>query len=110
MSKKDPFKYIKTSREVIRLEVMLYVRFLLSLRDVGDLLHERGVGVSIETIRYWWYRFCLMFAADIKKHRVEGMLSSRWRWHLNEIFVKNIIWRCCLLRMIYGSRRRFVIA
>ena len=36
---------------------MLYVRFPLSLRNVEDLLHERGVDVSYEAVRYWWHRF-----------------------------------------------------
>jgi len=42
MSKRASFKYFKTSREIIRLAVMLYIRFPLSLRNVEDLLHERG--------------------------------------------------------------------
>jgi transposase-like protein len=41
MTKPDPFRYFKTSREIIRPAVMLYVRFPLSLRNVEDLLHER---------------------------------------------------------------------
>ena len=45
MTKRDPFKYFKTSREIIRLAVMLYVRFPLSLRNVEDLLYERGIDV-----------------------------------------------------------------
>ena len=52
MTKGDPFKYFKTSPEIIRLAVMMYVRFPLSLRNVEDLLHERGVDVSHETVRY----------------------------------------------------------
>ena len=52
MKKRDPFKYFKTSNEIIRLAVMLYVRFPLSLRNVEVLLHERGIDVSHETIRY----------------------------------------------------------
>ena len=47
------FRYFKTSTEIIQLAVMLYVRFPLSLRNVEDLLHERGVDVSYETVRYW---------------------------------------------------------
>ena len=39
----NPFRYFKTSPEVIRLAVMMYVRFPLSLRNVEDLLHERGI-------------------------------------------------------------------
>ena len=57
MTKKDPFRYFKTSREVIRLAVMMYIRFPLSLSNVADLLHERGIDVSHETVRYWWNRF-----------------------------------------------------
>ena len=44
MTKRSPFRYFKTSPEIIRLAVMLYIRFPLSLRNVEDLLHERGVG------------------------------------------------------------------
>jgi hypothetical protein len=49
----NPFRYFKTSPEVIRLAVMMYVRFPLSLRNVEDLLHERGIDVSHETVRVW---------------------------------------------------------
>ena len=52
MTKRSPFKYFKTSPEVIRLAVMLYVRFPLSLRNVEDLLHEYGIEVSHETVRF----------------------------------------------------------
>ena len=98
MSKPDPFRYFKTSREIIGLAVMLYVRFPLSLRNVEDLLHERGIDVSHEAVRFWWHRFGPMFAAEIRKRRIEGMKSSRWRWHLDEIFVKingerHYLWR-----------------
>ena len=48
---------------------MLYVGFPLSLRNVEDLLHERGVDVSYEPIRYWWHRFGSQFASQIKKRR-----------------------------------------
>ena len=47
MTKHSPFRYFKTSPEIIRLAVMLYVRFPLSLRNVEDLLHERGVRAGI---------------------------------------------------------------
>ena len=47
MTKHSPFRYFKTSPEIIRLAVMLYVRFPLSLLNVEDLLHERGVGAGI---------------------------------------------------------------
>lgn len=98
MTKRSPFKYFKTSPEIIRLAVMLYVRFPLSLRNVEDLLHERGIDICHETVRFWWNRFGPMFAAEIRKRRVEGMRSSRWRWHLDEVFVKingerHYLWR-----------------
>ena len=98
MSAPNPFRYFKTSPEIIRLAVMLYVRFPLSLRNVEDLLHERGIDVSHETVRFWWHRFGPMFAAEIRKRRIEGMRSSPWRWHLDEMFVKingemHYLWR-----------------
>ena len=64
---KNPFRYFKTSPEIIRLTVMMYVRFPLSLRHVEDLLHEREIEVSHETIRFWWNRFGPIFAAEIRK-------------------------------------------
>jgi putative transposase len=88
MTQPSPFKWFKTIPEIIRLAVMLYVRFPLSLRNVEDLLHERGVEISHETVRFWWHRFGPMFAAEIRKRRIKGMMSSQWRWHLDEIFVK----------------------
>jgi putative transposase len=65
MTNPNPFRYFKTSPEVIRLAVMMYVRFPLSLRNVEDLLYEREIDVSHETIRLWWNRFGPMFAAEI---------------------------------------------
>jgi len=81
-----PFKYFKTAPEIIRLTVMLCVGFPLSLRNVEDMLHERGIDVSHETVRFWWHRFSPMFAAEIRKRRIEGMKSSSWKWHLDEMF------------------------
>ncbi|WP_209427387.1 IS6 family transposase [Pararhodobacter sp. SW119] len=89
MPNPSPFRYFKTSPEIIRLAVMLYIRFPLSLRNVEDLLHERGIEISHETVRFWWNRFGPMFAAEIRRRRVERMRSSpQWRWHLDEMFVK----------------------
>nr|WP_254019441.1 IS6 family transposase [Mesorhizobium escarrei] len=68
---------------------MLYVRFPLSLRNVEDLLHERGIDVSHETIRFWWNRFGPMFAADLRRKRAKRMrLLPQWQWHLDEVFVR----------------------
>ena len=50
MTKHSPFRYFKTSPETIRLAVMLYVRFPLSLRNVEDLLHERGIEVGLTQV------------------------------------------------------------
>jgi putative transposase len=73
MSRRSPFRYFKTSPEIIRLAVMLYIRFTLSLRNVEDLLHERGIEISHETVRYWWNRFGPMFTAEIRGKRMEAL-------------------------------------
>lgn len=52
MPSPSPFRFFKTSPEITRLAVMLYIRFPLSLRNVEDLLHERGVEISHETVRF----------------------------------------------------------
>ena len=99
MTKRSPFRYFKTSPEIIRLAVMMYVRFPLSLRNVEDLLHERGIEISHETVRFWWNRFGPLFAAEIRKKRVGQMRAySNWQWHLDEVFVKingetHYLWR-----------------
>jgi putative transposase len=61
------FRYFNSSPEVIRLAVMMYVRYPLSLRNVEDLLAEREIEVSYETIRFWRNRFDPIFAAEIRK-------------------------------------------
>ena len=98
MPEHRPFRYFKTSPEIIRLAVMMYIRFPLSLRNIEDLLHERGIEISHEAVRFWWHRFGPMLAAEIRKRRVGGMRSSNWRWHPNEVFVKingatHYLWR-----------------
>jgi putative transposase len=96
---RNPFRYFKTSPEVIRLAVMMYVRFPLSLRNVEDLLHERGVDVSHETVRFWWNRFGPMFAAEIRRKPASRLRAwPQWQWHLDEVFVKingvtHYLWR-----------------
>ena len=78
---------------------MLYIRFPLSLRNVEDLLHERGIDISHETVRFWWNRFGPLFAAEIRKKRANRMRAySNWQWHLDEVFVKingetHYLWR-----------------
>jgi len=80
MSNPVSFRYFKTSPEIIQLAVMLYVRFPLSPSNVADLLRERGVDVSYESVRYWWHRFGSQFASQIKKRRAGGMQASHWKW------------------------------
>ena len=99
MTKRSPFRYFETSPEIIRLAVMLYVRFPISLRNVEDPLHECGIETSHETVRYWWNRFGPMFAAELRRKRVDRMRDRKhWRWHLDEVFVKingvtHYLWR-----------------
>jgi putative transposase len=73
MTKRSPFRSFKASHEIIRLAMMMYARFPLSLRNVEDLLHERGIDISYETVRFWWNRFGPLFAGEIcKKMRLVG--------------------------------------
>jgi putative transposase len=69
--------------------VMMYIRYPLSLRQLEDLLFERGIDICHETARFWWNRFSPMFAVEIRKRRVQNHSCSRWRWHLDEVFVRN---------------------
>ncbi len=85
----NPFRYFKSSPEVIRLAVLLYVKYPLSLRNVEDLLSERGIDISHETVRYWWNSFGQLFAGDIRRQRASCMRRYRqWQWHLDEMYVK----------------------
>ena len=79
----NPFRYFNSSPEIIRLAVLMYVKYPLSLRNVEDLLAERGIDISHETVRFWWNRFGPMFAVEIRKRRVAHMrgypLCYLWR-------------------------------
>ena len=68
----NPFRYFDSSPEVIRLVVMMYVRYPLSLRSVEDLLFERGIDICHETVRLWWNRFGRCCQSN-------GNLSLVWR-------------------------------
>ena len=95
----SPFRYFHSSPEVIRDVVMLYVRFPLSLRNVEDLLAQRGFDLCHETVRLWWNRFGPLFAGEIRRKRVNHMRGFRhWKWHLDEVYVKikgetHYLWR-----------------
>ncbi len=84
----NPFRYFNSSPEIIRLTVMMYIRYPLSLRQVEDLLFERGIDICYETVRHWWNRFGPMFASEIRKRRIQHRSFSQWRWHLDEVFVR----------------------
>ena len=67
----------------------MHVRFPLSLRNVEDLLFERGIDICHEMVRYRWNRFGPMSAGDIRRQRASRMEGFRhWRWHLEEMYVK----------------------
>ena len=94
----NPFRYFNSSPEVIRLAVMMYVRYPLSLRQVENLLCERGIDSCHETVRYWWNRFGPVCAAEIRTRRVHHRFYSLWRWHLDEVCVRingktHYLWR-----------------
>jgi putative transposase len=77
---------------------MMYVGYPLSLRQVKDLLFERGMDICDETVRFWWNWFGPLFAAEIRKRRVHHQSYSNWRWHLAEVFVRingetDYLWR-----------------
>ncbi len=81
-------------REIISHAVWLYHRFCLSFRDVEDLLAERGITVSFETIRQWCRKFCTDYERTLKRR--EGRLGDTW--HLDELFVtiqgkRQYLWR-----------------
>ena len=95
---RNPFRHFNSSPDVSRLAVMIYARYHLSLRQVEDLLSERGIDICHETVRFWWNRFGPLFAAEIRKRRVHSRSYSQWRWHLDEVFVRingktHYLWR-----------------
>ena len=73
----NPFKCFNSSPEVIRLVVMMYVRFPLSLRNVEDLLFERGIDLYHEPVRMWWNQFGPMFVGYIRMQRVSRMTEEQ---------------------------------
>jgi len=113
MSTINHFKYYKTSPEIIKLAVMYYIRYPLSLRQVEDILHERVIDICHETIRYWWNKFGSLLSKEMKKK--SRYSPSRWRWHIDEVFVKingetHYLWRAIdhegTILDCYVSKRR----
>jgi transposase-like protein len=70
--------------EIIQQAIWLYLRFTLSLRDVEDLLAERGITVSYESVRRWVHQFGPIIAADLRKRRPKPHTT----WHLDEVYLK----------------------
>lgn len=70
--------------EIIHQAIWLYLRFTLSFRDVEDLLAERGISLSYETVRRWVNHFGPMIAADLRKRRPKPCTV----WHLDEAYLK----------------------
>ena len=97
--------------EIIQQAIWLYLRFTLSLRDVEDLLAERGIMVSYETVRRWVNHFGPMIAADLRKRRPKPHTT----WHLDEVYLKIVgrmvyLWRAVdaegeVLDVLVQSRR-----
>jgi putative transposase len=78
------YKRHRFPKDVIRYAVWLYFRFTMSFRDVEDLMAERGVEVSYETIRCWTLKFGPAIAANLRRRRS----PPTGRWHLDEMVVK----------------------
>jgi len=110
------FKRHRFPAEVIRHAVWLYFRFTLSFRDVEEMLAERGIDVSYETIRYWALKFGRLFAQNLRR----SSPRPTGRWHLDEMVVKingqrMWLWRAVddegtVLDMLVQKRRNTVAA
>jgi transposase-like protein len=108
---KISYKRHRFPAEVIQHAVWLYFRFTLSFRDVEDLLAERGLDISYESVRYWVLKFGAEYARKIDHRRPR----PNCRWHLDEVFVsingkRAYLWRAVdnegeVLEVLVQSRR-----
>jgi putative transposase len=78
------YKGCRFPPEIIHQAIWLYFRFTLSFRDVEDLLAERGIAVSYETVRRWMNHSGLMIAANLRRRR----LKTETIWHLDEVYLR----------------------
>jgi putative transposase len=111
VSSASPYKGHRFPAEIISHCVWLYFRFSLSFRDVEEMMAERGVVVSYETIREWCQKFGQSYAKRLRARR--GHLGDRW--HLDEVFLKiqgklQYLWRAVdqdgdVLDILVQSRR-----
>jgi putative transposase len=84
----NPFRYFNSSAEVIPMAMLMCVKYPLSLRNVEDLLVERGIDICHETVRQWWNWFGPLFAAEIEKKRICARRSMpQWRWHRTFLYL-----------------------
>ena len=81
--RKSPYHGHRLPPDIISCAVWLYYRFCLSYRDVEDLLAERGIEVSYETIRRWCHKFGPRYRRALKRR--EGRLGDDW--YVDEVFV-----------------------
>ncbi len=106
-----PYKGFRFPQEMIAHAVWLYFRFSLSYRDVEELLAERGMVVSYETIRKWSHKFGQTYANQLRRRRAR----PGDKWHLDELFLKingktHYVWRAVdqdgnVLDILVQSRR-----
>jgi putative transposase len=106
-----PYKGHRFPQEIIRHAVWLYFRFSLSFRDVEELLAERGVSVTYETVRQWCLKFGQQYANQLRRRRAK----PGDKWHLDEVFLKingkiSYLWRAVdqdgiVLDILVQSRR-----
>lgn len=97
---KDHYKGYRTPKSVIGYAVRLYYRYKLSLRDISELLLERGIEISYETIRNWCKTWGPLYAKSIRKKRGTNFND---KWHIDEMRIKikeEIFW---LWRLIDGE-------
>ena len=97
--------------EIISYCVWLYYRFSLSYRDIEELMAQRGVGISYETIRQWCLKFGQTMAAELRRRRPR----PGDKWHLDEVYLKisgrtHYLWRAVdqegvVLDILVQSRR-----
>ena len=88
--KTTPYRGFRFAKAMIQYAVWLYLWFTLSLRDVEELLAERGIVVTYETVRIWVARFGPLIASCLRRRRG----PSSGTWHLDAMFVKSLAARC----------------
>src|SRR3712207_4441181 len=112
----SPYKGHRFPQEIIAHAVWLYFRFSLSYRDVEELLAERGIVVTYETVRQWCLKFGQQYANQLRRRRPQ----PGDKWHLDEVFLKingktSYLWRAVdqdgnVLDILVQSRRNKVAA